>query len=60
MELAPQEPLSLPPLSSTSWLHCLDNNEEPSLAASMGCFVRASAQKDSCWSLQKPAYLPET
>ena len=55
-----QEPLSLPPLSSTSWLHCLGNNEEPSLAVSVGCFVHASAQKDSCWSLQKPAYLSET
>lgn len=59
-ELVPQEPLSLPPLSSTSWLHCLDNNEEPSLAVSVGCFVQASAQKDSCWSLQRAANLPES
>lgn len=51
-ELAPQEPLSLTPFSSTSWLHCLDNNEEPSLAVSMGYFVHASAQKDSCWSFK--------
>lgn len=53
------EPLSLHPLSSTSWLHCLDNNEELSLALSVGCFVHASTQKDSCWSLQSLPTCPK-